>query len=289
MFVAGILALAPSLFAFATHPPQAGGAAQVRVADDLYPFVQVEQVVRYVVVKTDEPQLGDLKDALSEFDASVIYGPRTTSARPGRAFFAVRVPWNVPARELERAARKAGGVAQELACTAFEGREGRDQAIDVGGLEFTSRDFVMGISGEIVWFDTAGGWSQFYGAPGKIDAEELAQRYIKLYAPYGGGSLGRAVEERFTWTLKSVPDEKQGAKLLKAVGKLPGVVDAALDGAALSVHVRLEDVSACVPAGELSQGAESEVAFDAGGLAAPRAAWCTRPLWDLLADGGFTP
>jgi hypothetical protein len=289
MSAARSLLLACSLLAVAARAPQEDAASSVRQADDLYPAVKVEEVVRFVVVRTDEPQLGDLKDALKELGAAVVYGPRTTQARPGRAFFAVRLPWSVSARELERAARKAGGAADALACTAFEGREGRDQAIDVGPLSFTSRDFVMGISGEIVWFDSIGGWSQFYGAPGKIDAEDVAERYIQLYAPYGGGSLGRVVEERFTWTLKSVPDGKQEAKLLKAIAKLDGVTDVALAGAALSVQVRLEDVPACAPAGALSKSSGEEDAFDAAGLAAPRAAWCTRPLWDLLEAQGLAP
>lgn len=289
MFVARSLALAATFLAVAAHAAQEAGAPAVREADDLYPFVKVEEVVRFVTVRTDEPRLGELKDSLAELGASVIYGPRTDADRPGRAFFAVRVPWAATGRDLERAARKAGGAANELAVTAFEGREGRDQKIEVGPLGFSSRDFVMGISGEIAWFDSIAGWSQFYGAPGKIDAEELAQRYIRLYAPYGGGSLGRVVEERFTWTLNAVPDEKQGAKLLKAVAKLEGVAEVALEAAALSVRVRLEDQLAAVPAGTLSAAAGDEDAFDGAGLAAPRAAWCTRPLWDLLEASGWTP
>lgn len=289
MFVLECFALGSLLVAPLARSAQGGDAASVRASDELYPFAKVEEVVRIVVVKTDEPSPGDLALALKELGASVVYGPRTTSARPGRAVFALRAPWSVPTRELVRAARKAGGAADELACTAFVGREGRDQAIDVGGLGFTSRDFVMGISGEIVWFDSVGDRSQFYGAPGKIDAKELAKRYIKLYEPFGGGSLGRVVEERFTWTLKSAPESNQGAKLLKAAARLPGIVAVTLEGAALHVHVRLEDVSALLPAGTLSQGTGEGEAFDGAGLAAPRAAWCTRPLWDLLEAEGLTP
>ena len=277
-----VLALVP----LATQEHEASG---VRVADDLYPAAKVEEVVRFVAVKTDEPELGDLKDALDGLGAQVVYGPRTSEGNSGRSFFAVRLPWQVSGRELERAMRKAGGVADELAVTAFEGREGRDTAIEVGPFGFTSRDFVMGISGDIEWFDSVGGWSQFYGRPKKIEADEIAKRYEKLYAPYGGGTLGRVVEERFTWTLAAAPDEKVAKKLLKAVQKLDGVVGATLEGAALGVHVRLEDVVVAQVAGTLSASTGEDDAFDATGLAAPRAAWCTRPLWDLLDEQGLAP
>lgn len=277
------------LAALAPFAPQDDSSGATRPAVDHYPTVKMEQVVRFVTVKTDEPDLADLGTALKELGGAVVYGPRTTSGRPGRSFFAVRLPWEVSRRDFERAARKAGGTADELAVTAYEGREGRDQKIDVGPFGFTSRDFVVGISGDIDWFDSVGGWSQFYGRPGKIDAEDLSERYIKLYAPYGGGSLGRVVEEDFTWTLKSVPDEKRGARLLKAVEKLDGVLAVELVEADLTVRVRLADLAVAQPAGTFAAGTGEEDAFDAAGLGAPRAAWCTRPLWDLLEELDLEP
>ena len=192
----------------------------------------------------------------------------------------------VKAKELERAARKAGGVADELAVVAFDGRDDRDTKVDVAGFGFTSRDFVLGMSGEIVWFDSVGGWSQFYGEPGKLSADELAERYLKLYQPFGGGRLGDLLRERFTWTLPEVPDDKAARKLLKAVEKLDGVTAASLEGARLTVEVALEDLVACGVAGTVP-AAEGEL--DAAGLSAPRAAFDTRPLWDLLEAEELAP
>jgi hypothetical protein len=255
----------------------------------LYPAARAEQVVRYMMIETDEPKLGPLKDALTELGASVIYGPRTTKERPGRAFFALSAPWDLSPKLLERAGRKAGAAAEELTCTAFEGREGRDTPVTIGPLTFSSRDFVMSITGEIVWFDSIGGWSQFYGPPGKLQAKDLLARYEKLYAPYGGGSLGRLVHESFTWTLPSAPDEKVAAKLQKAVRKLDGVHAVTLEGATLTVEVVLADIAAAAPAGAISGGMDASTELDAAGAAAPRAAWCTRPLWDLLESLGLAP
>jgi hypothetical protein len=147
----------------------------------------------------------------------------------------------------------------------------------------------MGMSGEIEWFDSVGGWSQFYGPPGKLTAEEIADRYLKLYQPFGGGRLGRLVRERFTWTLPEAPDERAAGKLVRAVRRLDGIADASLEGAQLSVVVALEDLTACAAAGTVPAGDDPEGELDAAGIAAPRAAWDTGPLWDLLAEEGLAP
>ena len=93
--------------------------------------------------------------------------------------------------------------------------------------------------------------SQFYGPPGKLEPEDLIKRYEKLYAPYGGGTLGRVVRERFTWTLGAIPDQKQGSKLVKSARKLEGVSAVELDADTLTVEVYLADLSACLPGGTL--------------------------------------
>src|SRR5688572_2387063 len=230
----------PLALAFALQDPNAA-----READSLYPAERKPQVVRFVLVKTGEPDVAAMTEALSEHGARIVYGPRTTEGRPGRAFFALQAPRAVKAKELERAAGKAGGVASELSVVAFEGRVDRDTKIEVGGMGFTSRDFVLGMSGEIEWFDSVGGWSQFYGQPGKLTAEEVADRYAKLVEPYGGGTIGKLVRERFTWKLKAAPDAKLAAKLVKVVRKLPGVTAAEFEAETLAVEVALEDLAAC--------------------------------------------
>ncbi len=277
------------LAALATPALRPQDAAEVRAADELYPPAAQLEVVRFLVVKTDEPDVGEINAALRELEAQIIYGPRTTEARPGRAFVAVRAPHDLPASKLERALRKGGAAAQELVCTAFAGRDDRDSQVAVMGFNFTTRDFVMGMSGDIVWFDSAGGWSQFYGPRGKLEADELADRYAKLYGPYGGGKLGSLVRERFTWTLAVAPDEKRAKRLLDAVRKLEGVSAAALDGPALSVEVALDGLASCGVAGQVPSGADPKAELDKAGVSAPRACFSTRPLWDLLAAEGLAP
>lgn len=260
-----------------------------RAADELYPAERRSEVVRFVLVKSGEPDVGAMTASLKEVGARIIYGPRTTEARPGRAFFALQAPRATKTRELERSAAKGGGAASELAVVVFEGRDDRDLKLDVGGMSFTSRDFVLGMSGEIEWFDSAGGWSQFYGQPGKLTADELAKRYETLVEPYGGGKLGQLVRERFTWKLKSAPDARVGAKLLKEARKLSGVADAGLEGDALTVNVALEDIAVCGVAGVVPAAADGKTELDPAGLGAPRASFDTGPLWELLEANGLAP
>jgi hypothetical protein len=259
----------------------------VRSADELYPPVRAAEVVRFFSLDTDEPDLAKLSAGLSELGAELVYGPRTTEARPGFSFFAVRAPAGESAKKLALALRRGGAAAHELECVAFDGREGGDSRVAVGGASFTTRDFVMGISSDIVWFDCVGAWSQFYGLPGKLEPDEIAERYRKLYAPYGGGRIGQVVRESFRWTLAATPDEKTRARLLKAVQKLEGVHEARLEGNVLGVTVELAGLLASGVAGKIP-AAEGEV-LDQAGRETPRVAFSTRPLHDLLAAEKLVP
>ena len=135
----------------------------------------------------------------------------------------------------------------------------------------------MGLSGDIAWFDSLGPWTQFYGPPGKLEGREIAERFEKLYAPYGGGRLGEVVRERFAWTLLSAPDAKVAARLEKAIAKLAGVVSAHFAEKTLEVVVALEGLAAAADPGPIPS-AQGE---------APRAAWSTLPLYELLAAEGL--
>jgi hypothetical protein len=225
---------------------------------------------------------------LVELGAELLYGPRTTQARPGQAFLAVKLPSDLEEKRLWPALRKGGARVKQLSCTAFDGRKDDDSAINVSGFAFTTRDFVMGISGKIYWFDSVGSWSQFYGEPGKLQAADIADRYAKLYGPFGGGTIGELVRERFAWELSAAPDAKQKERLLKAVRKLEGVVEAGIEGErTLALVVELSDVGESLPAGTLQ--ARGDKPLDDAGLAAPRATWSTRPLWALLQAEKLAP
>jgi len=238
----GILALLGA--SSAAWPAQEGGGD----ATERYPCRRPATVVRFFDLDTDEPDLARASAVLGELQAEIAYGPRTTGARAGHSFFALRAPPGVPSKKLAAALKKAGGAAHELECLAFDGRTGDDSRIAIGALSMTSRDLILGMSGDILWFDSVGSWSQFYGRPGSLEAEEIAERYRKLYAPYGGGEIGTPVVERFTWTLSSAPEEKARGKLLKALQKLDGVATVGLEGQQLTLEVRLQGLAAALRA-----------------------------------------
>src|SRR6185295_6882576 len=106
-------------------------------------------------------------------------------------------------------------------------------------------------SGDVVWYDATGKWSQFWGQPGKLKASELADRYAKLYAPYGGARLGAVVKERFHWKLAAAPDDKTRERVLSALDKLTGVMGATIEGDVLTVTVWLDRLETCALAGKI--------------------------------------
>jgi hypothetical protein len=259
---------------------------EARGADALYPCRASANVVRFFHVEEDAPDLAKVRPALAELGAELLHGPRTTSGRPGHAFVAVRAPRAVAPKKLAAALRKGGGAADELAALVFDGRTGEAHDFGLGGLGVTKRDFVMGMSGDVTWYEMAGERSQLFGPPGKLDAAELAARYAKLYEPYGGSKLGAPARERFTWTLAKAPDEKLRAKLERALGKLDGVTEIALAGAELTVTVTLADLAACGDVGPIP--ADAEVLDDAS-RGAPRVAFDTGPLYEQLRAEGLVP
>jgi hypothetical protein len=257
---------------------------EVPVADAFYPCRASANVVRFFHLEEDEPDLAKARPALAELGAELLYGPRTESGRPGHAFVALRAPRDVAPKKLAAALRKGGGAADELAALVFDGRTGEAHDFGLGGLGVTKRDFVMGMSGDVTWYEMVGERSQLFGPPGTLDAAELAARYAKLYEPYGGSKLGAPARERFTWTLSAAPDEKRRAQLERALAKLDGVTAVALAGAELTVTVTLADLTACGDVGAIPAAAE---VLDDASRAMPRVAFDTGPLHALLQAEGL--
>jgi len=261
-------------------------APELREASAQYPCARPAALVRFFHLATDAPELARVNAALRELGAELVHGPATTSGWPGNAFVAVRAPASVEPRALASALKKGGGAAQPLAVTAFDGRTGSDHDFGLGGFGVTKRDMVRGISSDVGWYEARGTWSQFYGKPGKLEAAELAERYAKLYAPYGGAQLGAVVRERFTWTLAAAPADKARAALLKKLQRVAGVVEVALEGQRLTVTVRLAELEACADLGPLpGEGA----ALDEASTSSPRAAYDVTALYDLLQAEGLLP
>jgi hypothetical protein len=259
----------------------------VRVADELYPCKPSEKVIRFFHLETDKPELDKIGPALSELGAELAYGPRTTQGRPGHAFVAVRTPRTAEVKKLAQALKKGGGAVQELTTLAFDGRIGKDHDFGLGGYGVTKRDFVMGMSGDVVWYDAFGPWSQLFGPSGKLKARELYDRYEKLYAPYGGSKLGEVVLERFTWKLVAAPEEKVRAKVLKSLEKMRGVRGAVIEGTELTMTVALDGLEACGDIGKIPS-AHGEP-LDEDTKAAPRVAFDAGAVYEILKPDGLVP
>jgi hypothetical protein len=258
----------------------------VRVANELYPCRPSEKVVRFFHLETDKPELAKVTPALAELGAEIAYGPRTAEGRPGHAFVALRAPRAAEAKKLAAALKKGGGAVDELASLAFDGRTGKDSDLGLGGYGVTKRDLVMGMSGDVVWYEAVGAWSGFFGAPGKLKAHDLAERYEKLYAPYGGAKLGEVVLERFTWTLAAAPEDKVRHKVLKALEKLRGVRGAVIDGTQLTMTVALDGLEVCGDVGKVTSAGE---ALDEASKAAPRLAFDAGAVYELLKADALVP
>lgn len=231
-----------------------------------------------------------MRKALSELSTRdtpcrLVYGPRKTGARPSAQFAAVEAPAALGAKELATALRKGCGGAETLACTLFKG-DGSGTGSDAEGRGFFDlpmRDFVLGMSGDIRWYDAREGWRQFYFPAGKVAAKEIEDRYAKLFGPVGGGAVGRVVEEAIDWTLAAPLDPKAAARAEKAIAKLPGVARCTIDPAtrALSIAVRLENLRSCGPAQPFpSELPRAERAGDEGGPL--RASFDTLALFEVL-------
>ena len=247
-----------------------------QAADVAYPAEPAREVVRFFGLEKelDRPAL---EESLAELGARLLYGPVSAGSQPGQSFVALAAPASTDERALTKALKSAGTKPVLLRWIAFEGREGTDEALPNFGKDFAGRDHILGMSGDIRWFDSAGGRTQFYVTPRKLGAEDIQERYEKLYAPFGGGRIGDVARDRLTWELRAPVDPKRAAKLEKAVLKLPGVESAHVDaeGRRLEVSVRLEDLETSGPTGSFP-GAS------AGGP--PRATWDTNPLHELLVE-----
>src|SRR5689334_10346507 len=225
-------------------------------APDPYPPERPKAHVCFFVLE-GELKAEPLRKALSELstkeaECRLVYGPRKTPARPGAQFAAVEAPAALGAKELCAALRKGCASAEPVACTVFEGSaEGTGSNSEGQGfLGMGARDFVLGMSGDIRWYDALGGWRQFYFGAGKIDAKEIADRYHKLFGPLGGGEAGEVVRESLRWPLAEPLDPKAAARAEKALAKLPGVAKAAIDPAqrVLALELRLENLRSSGPA-----------------------------------------
>jgi hypothetical protein len=265
---------------------------------ELYPAERPRAHVLFFMLEGElkaEPLRKALADlSTKEAECKLVYGPRKTSARPGAQFVAVEAPAALGAKELVPALRKGCSAADPVACTVFKGSAEGTGSNSEGGGWMGGRELVLGMSGDIRWYDALAGWRQFYFGAGKIGSKEIADRYAKLFGPLGGAEAGEVVRESLRWTLAEPLDPKIAARAEKAIGKLPGVARAAIDPAQrlLSVDVRLENLKSSGPALPFPIVAALREALDRPAkpeeTGPVRARFDTVPLFEILDKEGLT-
>ncbi len=195
-----------------------------------------------------------LRKALSELstkDAScaLVCGPRQTPARPGAQFVAVEAPASVGTKELLPALRKGCEGVSALAVTCFEGGSSTlgANAEGQGFLGMGARDFVLGMSGEVRWYDAQGGWRQFY-PPRRQARREGDRRPLResSSAPSSAATPGHVARSASTgrWPSRSTPRPPRARRRRSA--RLAGVTRCRLDPSArtLALELRLENLRA---------------------------------------------
>ncbi|MBK7874738.1 MAG: cation transporter [Planctomycetes bacterium] len=303
-----VLALAAAFPALAARPAPVQGGVERRApaepadldAAELYPPVRNAALLTFFSIegKLDPEPLRKALAALGtkEVEARIVYGPESTNARPGRFFLAVEAPAGVKPKELVAALKKGASVVEQEVATCFKGPV-RDLPDSGAGrmAGMTARDWVLGISNDLRWADTSAGWYQFFSTPGKLDAATIADRFEKLFAPFGMRTVGTLVREGFTWNLAAPCEAATAKKLEKAMQKLPGVrlarVDA--DNRTLTVQFDLESLlvsGPAVPDRMLAGAAGRPPAEDATpptrGARTPRVRFDVNPILDLLEKEG---
>jgi hypothetical protein len=188
-----------------------------------------------------------LRAALREVQGELVAGPLETACRPGKGFVAVDVPLSVEPKEIERALRKARVRIEPLRWSAFEGGDEDPPRIPDFGLGFSTLDAILGMAGELRWHACTGGRARFWYTAGKIDAESIADRYAKLYQPFGGASLGNVARQGLLLELDVEPEAAAARKLEAKVKKLDGVVEARIDARRLAVTVALDGLELSLP------------------------------------------
>jgi len=259
-------------------PGQEPATASAAETVDAYALHRPQDVVRFYALATDEPDLAAASSVLDALGASVVYGPLSAPRRERASFIAVRSPDRTPARELEKALRRAGGAARPLVCTVFEGAAPPLQGMDDEMLD----DLLMWFE-SAAWIDAAGARTRMYfeRGPSAKEAQAIAERYAMMFEQ--NARLGQVATETFTWELAAAADASSAARVLRDVRKLEGVVGASLAGASLTVTVELLalDVSGALTA------PESGGRPDPQGRSAPRASWSTLALHELLVEHGL--
>lgn len=280
--------------------PQLPSMDEVMKGVDLYPAERPVAVLHFYAVEGQMKSealakaFGELKTEKAQ--CRIAYGPVSTSSRPKTQFVAVEAPATAKAKDVERALERGGFKAEPVAATCFQGPQ-RRMGGGGGLLGLSTRDWLLGTSGDLRWAESLLGFSEFFHLPGKLDAKQIADRVKKLGEPFGQGDIGKLVVDTFTWRLDGVLDEALAKRLEKSVAKLPQVERVAVDPATktIAVEVAMEGVRVSglpvpLPIPEEFKAFGEQAAAAAGTpLDVPRVRWDTLPLWELLDKESLVP
>jgi hypothetical protein len=280
-----ILALALPGSALQGAPP-AGRAPTIPT----YPAEASSTLVRAWLVE-GEIQAEPLRRALAELGTSelpcaVVLGPLTCGAKPKQRVLAIEAPRAVEERALVRALRAGTSAAKPLAWTTFE-------AVDPpreGMLGMPMVDFVVGMSGDIGWYEPAADSATFLTRPGKPGSQELAKRFGKLVEPFNVRPLGPVQVDHVAWDL-DVPSAKALRTAATALRKLAGLatlevfppetqgLEPWVARRTLRFALRIEDLTAVPPLEALADSADRAL----------RPRFDVAPILSELARSGIAP
>lgn len=307
---------APTFARQAPTPPTPPPAAALPAAPDLYPPVRHASVV-HALSLAEGAKADVLTKALTalstrDADCKIRYGPRSAKSRPGTAFVLIEAPAEVNAKDIVKAVSKGAREVEVLAWTCLRSNDttlGRGLGAGMAGA--TPRDFVLGMSNDLRWFEARGGFLEFFLVPGKLDAATLADRLLKLAQPFGVKDVGTRATDTFRWSLAPLAkngvtpaaiDAAAARRAEKAILKLRGVLTARVDPAArtLAVEVALEGLSRGLlpsvlpiggvdPTGFVEAGGKTTSADGEGNDAEPpRMRFDTNPIFDALVAESIT-
>jgi len=228
-----VLQLAAPLLGAQETPPQPAAPAEEVAFPARRPASRVLFFSLDGELKAEPMQKALIALSTKEVECRLVSAPQTTSARNGKNFVGVEIPVGVSEKDLLAALRKGCSAAAPLSITCFQG-----DMMDQGGMRgagagipgLTQRDFVVGMDGDLRWYENTLGARQFFYVGRKLDAKSIAERYKKLMSGFGGNAdVGKLVEEELSWSLSAPIDPAVAKRAQKALAKLPGVFAATLD------------------------------------------------------------
>ncbi|MEX1025653.1 MAG: heavy-metal-associated domain-containing protein [Planctomycetota bacterium] len=270
-------------------------AGSEEAGEPLYPPKPMERCLRYAAA-TGTIDSDAIQAALAEVDGAVEHGPLSHVARPSHSVFGVSFPADVTDKVFERCIKAGGRKPQLLQLSTLEFVRPDGSPIDVAGsfAQEAARGMLLGMTSHMRWAFAGGSLLSLVFEPSRTDAEELMKRAERLAAPYIEGPIQvRLLRDEIRWQLQGTVEPKRAKRLEKTLTKLPGVVEAVVDGTAGVVRVvvefdALEVTGDWVPIPAAPDSDSGEDATDREQAREQlRPTFFVDPLLDAVRDAGF--